>query len=93
MLENIKMKAMEDGVLEKCTAFEGLSAFVWRARTKALRIQPDQQKKLLFAVDGRPKYNPPTTQRVLWESNCVDQFFLPCRGTPRQATISCNGAS
>jgi omega-hydroxypalmitate O-feruloyl transferase len=41
MLENIKMKAMEDGVLEKCTAFEGLSAFVWRARTKALRIQPD----------------------------------------------------
>ncbi|KAL9380761.1 hypothetical protein Peur_026418 [Populus x canadensis] len=59
MLENIKMKAMEDGVLEKCTTFEGLSAFVWRARTKALRIQPDQQTKLLFAVDGRPKYNPP----------------------------------
>ncbi|CAK7328347.1 unnamed protein product [Dovyalis caffra] len=58
-LEKIKMKAMEDGVLDKCTTFEGLSAFVWRARTKALKMQPDQQTKLLFAVDGRPKFNPP----------------------------------
>ncbi|KAJ7013774.1 hypothetical protein NC653_003421 [Populus alba x Populus x berolinensis] len=52
MLEKIKMKAMEDGVL-------GLSAFVWRARTKALKMLPDQQTKLLFAVDGRPKFKPP----------------------------------
>ncbi|XP_034923034.1 omega-hydroxypalmitate O-feruloyl transferase [Populus alba] len=59
MLEKIKMKAMEDGVLGKCTSFEGLSAFVWRARTKALKMLPDQQTKLLFAVDGRPKFKPP----------------------------------
>ncbi|KAF2301853.1 hypothetical protein GH714_029883 [Hevea brasiliensis] len=59
MLERIKMRALEDGVLDKCTTFEGLSAFVWRARTKALKLLPDQQTKLLFAVDGRPKFNPP----------------------------------
>ncbi|KAG8655969.1 omega-hydroxypalmitate O-feruloyl transferase [Manihot esculenta] len=59
MLERIKTKAMEDGALEKCTTFEALSAFVWRARTKALKLLPDQQTKLLFAVDGRPKFNPP----------------------------------
>ncbi|KAJ8423740.1 hypothetical protein Cgig2_023895 [Carnegiea gigantea] len=58
-LEKLKMKAMEDGSLKKCTTFEALSAFVWRARTKALRMKPDQKTKLLFAVDGRPKFSPP----------------------------------
>ncbi|KAK5820568.1 hypothetical protein PVK06_025615 [Gossypium arboreum] len=38
-LEKLKKNAMEDGVLEKCTNFEALSAFVWRARTKALNMQ------------------------------------------------------
>ncbi|KAE8674045.1 Glycerophosphodiester phosphodiesterase GDPD3 [Hibiscus syriacus] len=51
--------AMENGVLEKCSTFEALSAFVWMARTKALNMPPDQQTKLLFAVDGRTKFNPP----------------------------------
>lgn len=59
MLEKIKTKAMEEGILNKCTTFESLSAFVWRARTKALKLLPNQQTKLLFAVDGRSKFNPP----------------------------------
>ncbi|KAL9229409.1 hypothetical protein vseg_004877 [Gypsophila vaccaria] len=59
LLEKLKLKAMEDTTLEKCTTFEALSAFVWRARTKALKMKPDQQTKLLFAVDGRPKFTPP----------------------------------
>ncbi|KAF8408454.1 hypothetical protein HHK36_007607 [Tetracentron sinense] len=58
-LEQLKMKAMEDGVLNKCTTFEALSAFVWRARCQALRLRSDQQIKLLFAVDGRSRFNPP----------------------------------
>ncbi|KAF5743674.1 putative Taxadien-5-alpha-ol O-acetyltransferase [Tripterygium wilfordii] len=58
-LEQLKEKAMEDGVLTKCTKFEALSAFVWSARCKALRMRPDQQTKLLFAVDGRSKFVPP----------------------------------
>lgn len=58
-LDQLKMKAVEDGVLDKCTTFEALSAFVWRSRTQALRLQPDQQTKLLFAVDGRSRFDPP----------------------------------
>ncbi|KAL4386247.1 hypothetical protein GQ457_09G008570 [Hibiscus cannabinus] len=58
-LEKLKKEAMKNGVLEKCTTFEALAAFVWRARTKALNMLPNQQTKLLFAVDGRPKFNPP----------------------------------
>lgn len=58
-LDKLKMKAMEDGKLPSCTTFEALSAFVWRARTKALKMKPDQETKLLFAVDGRSRFNPP----------------------------------
>ncbi|OVA17439.1 Transferase [Macleaya cordata] len=58
-LDELKTKSMEDGVLDKCTTFESLSAFVWRARTRALKLQPDQQTKLLFAVDGRSRFDPP----------------------------------
>lgn len=61
-LDQLKKKAMEDGVLHKVTTFEALSAFVWRARTQALRMQPDQQTKLLFAVDGRSKFEPPVPE-------------------------------
>ncbi|KAK9669878.1 hypothetical protein RND81_13G160700 [Saponaria officinalis] len=59
LLEKLKLKVMSDATLEKCTSFEALSGFVWRARTKALKMKPDQQTKLLFAVDGRPKFSPP----------------------------------
>ncbi|KAL6280860.1 hypothetical protein ACE6H2_017741 [Prunus campanulata] len=58
-LEKLKKMAMEDGVLDKCTTFQALSAFVWRARTQALRMRPDQKTKLLFAVDGRSRFEPP----------------------------------
>ncbi|XP_061373779.1 omega-hydroxypalmitate O-feruloyl transferase-like [Gastrolobium bilobum] len=58
-LELLKKKATEDGVLKKCSTFEALSAFVWRSRTEALSMHPDQQTKLLFAVDGRSKFVPP----------------------------------
>ncbi|KAE9608593.1 hypothetical protein Lal_00020905 [Lupinus albus] len=58
-LDLLKKKATEDGVLEKCSSFEALSGFVWRARTEALRMQPDQETKLLFAVDGRSRFVPP----------------------------------
>ncbi|KAB2609087.1 omega-hydroxypalmitate O-feruloyl transferase-like [Pyrus ussuriensis x Pyrus communis] len=61
-LEKLKKMAVEDGVLEKCTTFKALSAFVWRARTEALRMRPDQKTKLLFAVDGRSKLEPPVPE-------------------------------
>ncbi|CAM8919146.1 unnamed protein product [Rhodiola kirilowii] len=58
-LELLKKKATEDGKLTKCTTFEALSAFVWKARTESLRMKPDQETKLLFAVDGRARFVPP----------------------------------
>ncbi|RXH77861.1 hypothetical protein DVH24_039832 [Malus domestica] len=61
-LEKLKKMAMEDGVLEKCTTFKALSAFVWRARTEALRMKPDKKTKLLFADDGRSKLEPPVPE-------------------------------
>ncbi|MQM23731.1 hypothetical protein Taro_056798 [Colocasia esculenta] len=58
-LAQVKRMATEDGVLSGCTTFEALSGFVWRARTEALRLQAHQQTKLLFAVDGRARLEPP----------------------------------
>ncbi|KAF8409760.1 hypothetical protein HHK36_005839 [Tetracentron sinense] len=55
----LKTKALEDGVINKCTNFTVLSAFLWRARTRALKMDPNQQTKLLIAVDVRSKLNPP----------------------------------
>ncbi|XP_043719182.1 omega-hydroxypalmitate O-feruloyl transferase-like [Telopea speciosissima] len=60
-LEHLKKMAMEDGSssIKSCTSFTALTALVWRARSKALKMKPNQQTKLLFAVDGRSKLNPP----------------------------------
>ncbi|PNX94954.1 omega-hydroxypalmitate O-feruloyl transferase-like protein [Trifolium pratense] len=57
-LELLKKKATKDGIVNKCSTFEALSAFVWRARTKTLNVHPNQEMKLLFAVDGRSKFVP-----------------------------------
>nr|XP_043618013.1 omega-hydroxypalmitate O-feruloyl transferase-like [Erigeron canadensis] len=58
-LENLKLKATENGDISSCTTFEALSAFVWKARTEALKMKPEQKTKLLFAVDGRSRFVPP----------------------------------
>ncbi|KAF7848201.1 hypothetical protein BT93_L2200 [Corymbia citriodora subsp. variegata] len=41
------------------TSFKVISAIVWIAQTKAFRINPHEKIKLLTAVDGRPKFDPP----------------------------------
>ncbi|KAK6118079.1 hypothetical protein DH2020_048166 [Rehmannia glutinosa] len=75
-LEKLKKQALEDKSLEYCTTFQALSAFVWKSRTKALDLDPDQRTKLLFAVDGRSRFDPPIPERyfgnaiVLTNSNC-----------------------
>ncbi|KAM0937923.1 putative omega-hydroxypalmitate O-feruloyl transferase [Dioscorea sansibarensis] len=58
-LTALKEMAMRDGAVESCTSFVVLTAFTWRARTKALKMGPGQKTKLLFAVDGRNKMVPP----------------------------------
>ncbi|KAM7505294.1 hypothetical protein LguiB_004198 [Lonicera macranthoides] len=59
-IKQIKAKADDEcGYPANHSSFETLSAFVWRARTKALKLHPDQRIKLLLAVDGRSRLNPP----------------------------------
>ncbi|XP_026457018.1 omega-hydroxypalmitate O-feruloyl transferase-like [Papaver somniferum] len=58
-LKQLKTKAMEDGILQTCSTFEALTAFMWRARSRALKLLPDQITKLYFAVDGRDRFVPP----------------------------------
>uniref|UniRef100_A0A5B7AW28 Omega-hydroxypalmitate O-feruloyl transferase n=1 Tax=Davidia involucrata TaxID=16924 RepID=A0A5B7AW28_DAVIN len=60
-LEQLKMKAMED--VSKCTTFEALSAFVWRARSQSLKLRPDQLTRLFLIVDGRSRFDPPLPEK------------------------------
>jgi omega-hydroxypalmitate O-feruloyl transferase len=55
----LKSMAMEDGTIKSCSNFTALTAFVWRARCKALQMNPDQTTPLLLVVDVRSKLNPP----------------------------------
>ncbi|XP_042487704.1 omega-hydroxypalmitate O-feruloyl transferase-like [Macadamia integrifolia] len=51
-----KIAAMEDdGTIKGTTAtdFELIMAFIWRARTKALKLNPSETSMLLIIVDGR----------------------------------------
>lgn len=58
-VETLKRKILEDDAIAKVSTFEALTALTWRARTKALDMPPEQKTRLLFAVDGRRKFNPP----------------------------------
>eukprot|EP00249_Psilotum_nudum_P002291 c15257_g1_i1 orf=405-1727(-) len=58
-LDRLKQAVLEDGFLSKCTTFEALCGLVWRSRSEAMGMLPEQKTKLLFAVDGRAKFNPP----------------------------------
>ncbi|CAO2831255.1 unnamed protein product [Amaranthus hypochondriacus] len=77
LLERLKAKAMEGGTLKTCTTFEALSAFVWRARSKALQMKHDQNTKLLFAVDGRLKFSPPLPKGYF--GNGIKLTYSICR--------------
>ena len=41
------------------STFVALTAFVWRATLRAMRMRPEQKSKLMFAVDGRRRVDPP----------------------------------
>eukprot|EP01018_Ginkgo_biloba_P038047 Gb_40003 [translate_table: standard] len=58
-LLELKNMAMEDGKLAKCSAVQAVCAHVWRSRTMALQTPPNQQTRLLLAVDGRKRFVPP----------------------------------
>ncbi|KNA04425.1 hypothetical protein SOVF_199910 [Spinacia oleracea] len=45
--------------IKQFSTFDILSASLWRCRTIALGLDPDQEVRLLFAVNARNKFNPP----------------------------------
>ncbi|XP_030476511.2 omega-hydroxypalmitate O-feruloyl transferase-like isoform X2 [Syzygium oleosum] len=56
----IKIMATEDGqVASSYTSFIALAAFVWRARSVALKMKLHQQSKLLLAVNFRSRLTTP----------------------------------
>ncbi|KAG5530901.1 hypothetical protein RHGRI_025751 [Rhododendron griersonianum] len=58
-IQKLKMAAMEDGVVDKCSTFEVVSAFIWKSRTQALKLRYDQRVKYVLVVDGRLRFDPP----------------------------------
>ncbi|KAK4430469.1 Benzyl alcohol O-benzoyltransferase [Sesamum alatum] len=45
--------------LRRCTTFELLAACIWRCRTIALSLDPDEEVRILCFVNGRGLFNPP----------------------------------
>ncbi|XP_057969952.1 benzyl alcohol O-benzoyltransferase isoform X2 [Malania oleifera] len=45
--------------LRSCSAFEVLTACLWRCRTAALRPDPDEEVRVICIVDSRTRFNPP----------------------------------
>ncbi|XP_039173447.1 omega-hydroxypalmitate O-feruloyl transferase-like [Eucalyptus grandis] len=59
------------------TSFEVISALLWILRTKALGIHPHETVKLLIAVDGRPKFDPPLPSGYF--GNVLVWSYAECR--------------
>ncbi|XP_076940588.1 benzyl alcohol O-benzoyltransferase-like [Bidens hawaiensis] len=56
-----------------CTNFEVLATCLWRCRTIAQQLDPEQDVHLMFFVNSRGKFNPPIP--IGYYGNCI---VLPC---------------
>ncbi|KAK7397280.1 hypothetical protein VNO78_18447 [Psophocarpus tetragonolobus] len=45
--------------LRHCTAFDLITACLWRCRTKALQIPPEEDVRMMCIVNARNRFNPP----------------------------------
>ncbi|XP_029126961.1 benzyl alcohol O-benzoyltransferase isoform X1 [Cajanus cajan] len=45
--------------LRHCTAFDVITACLWRCRTKALQIEPDEDVRMMCIVNARSRFKPP----------------------------------
>lgn len=44
---------------QRCSVFDILAARVWQCRTQAIKLDPDEQVKLVFFANARPLVHPP----------------------------------
>ncbi|TXG75512.1 hypothetical protein E1A91_D13G190800v1 [Gossypium mustelinum] len=44
--------------LRRCTTFELITACLWRCRTLAINLDPDEEVRMICAVNARSKFNP-----------------------------------
>ncbi|KAL2635430.1 hypothetical protein R1flu_006909 [Riccia fluitans] len=58
MIETLKKRALEGGILKRVSTFEAVAAHLWIARTKSVDLLPDNPSNLLFAVDIRKRMKP-----------------------------------
>ncbi|KAJ4956909.1 hypothetical protein NE237_013692 [Protea cynaroides] len=72
-LMHLKKIAMEDGTIKRVTDFELIIAFIWCARTKALKINIAEPAKLLIAMDGRKRLG-----SSLPKGYFGNAIYLPC---------------
>ncbi|KAF8038724.1 hypothetical protein BT93_B1313 [Corymbia citriodora subsp. variegata] len=57
--KNVSTVTTHNGSSIVPTSFEVISALMWIAQTKAFGVNPHEKTKLLTAVNGRPKFDPP----------------------------------
>ncbi|CAN0924731.1 Omega-hydroxypalmitate O-feruloyl transferase [Linum grandiflorum] len=57
MIDKIKKEISTEK--KYCSTFKALTAFVWRARTIALRMARDQLTRVLVVVNARDRFEPP----------------------------------
>ncbi|KAJ6403765.1 hypothetical protein OIU84_012048 [Salix udensis] len=56
---SLKMEALKDGNLKKCTTFHAIAAKVWKARSIATKMHDEVRSTMLFPVDVRRILVPP----------------------------------
>ncbi|KAL8546614.1 hypothetical protein ACS0TY_006365 [Phlomoides rotata] len=57
----------------KCTTFEALGAFIWRARTKAGKVAPNEKVTFTYSINIRKTVNPPLPTGY-WGNGCVPMY-------------------
>ncbi|KAF9688403.1 hypothetical protein SADUNF_Sadunf02G0193700 [Salix dunnii] len=58
-IDSLKMEALKDGNLKKCTTFHAIAAKVWKARSIATKMHDEICSTMLFPVDVRRILVPP----------------------------------
>lgn len=58
LIDRLKGKALQDGLLSTCSSFDVITALVWKARAKAIELEPHETSTAFFAVDLRARLKP-----------------------------------